>query len=245
MKIAFAASRKLAIRIIDWICENKAEYNIQIVGGVALDFDNWWEDKVAETYQQRCIPVFSSLEEMINASSPDIVFSLNYWKIIPEEFVAKIPKGIINIHHSYKLRFRGRYSTSWAILHARKDNNWWHGTTLHHIDSKLDNGPIIASERCQIMENDTAETLFERVEDLAVEMFMENFGDMLNGVESFIEPDEDFFYYGKNSKKNLRFDGDMSFDELYDFVRAWTFRNRPGPFIENRGRIIELSLGKK
>ena len=181
---------------------NKIKFDVEVVGGVAPKFKGWWDDKVNETYANLEIPIYFSIEEMIDDSKPEIVFSLNYWRIISSEYIAKVDKGIINIHHSYKLRFRGRYSTSWAIIHARKDDNWWHGSTLHYIDSKLDNGYIIASERCKIYENDTAEILFERVENLAVNMFKNNFHKIINGVNKFIEPDSNFFYYGIDSNKD-------------------------------------------
>ena len=242
MRIAFAASRNLSIEIIEWISNNKTEFDIQLVGGVAPQFKGWWDDKVAETYKNFEIPIYSSLEEMIDDSKPEIVFSLNYWKIVPSEYISKVEKGIINIHHSYKLRFRGRYSTSWAIIHARKDNNWWHGTTLHYIDSKLDNGSIIASQRCKIQENDTAESLFIRVENLAMEMFKNNFLKMLIGEHVFIEPDSQFFYYGKDSNSNLKVDYNKPFEEVYDFVRAWSFKDRPKPYYEHNGRKVILTI---
>lgn len=242
MKIAFAASRNLSVDIIQWIHNNKTKYNVELVGGVAPKFKGWWDDKVNETYANLEIPIYSSIEEMIDDSKPEIVFSLNYWRIISPEYIAKVDKGIINIHHSYKLRFRGRYSTSWAIIHARKDDNWWHGTTLHYVDSKLDNGYIIASERCNIYENDTAEILFERVENLAVDMFKNSFHKILNGVNKFIEPDSNFFYYGIDSNNNLEIDFNSSIEEVYDFVRAWSFKDRPKPYIMFEGNKIELSI---
>lgn len=242
MRIAFAASRNLSIEIIEWIYNNKTKFDIELVGGVAPNFKGWWDDKVNETYGNLQIPIYSSIEEMIDSSKPEIVFSLNYWKIISPEYIAKVDRGIINIHHSYKLRFRGRYSTSWAIIHARKDDNWWHGTTLHHVDSKLDNGSIIASQRCEINENDTAEILFERVENLAVDMFKNNFNKMLNGKNKFIEPDSEFFYYGKDSNTDLELDFNNSIEEVYDFVRAWSFKDRPKPYFLFGDKKIELSV---
>lgn len=242
MKIAFAASRNISVKIIEWIHINKNDFDVELVGGVAPKNKGWWDDRVAETYDKLGIPIYSSIEEMIDRSNPEIVFSLNYWKIISSEYISKVKKGIVNIHHSYKLRFRGRYSTSWAILHARKDNNWFHGTTLHYIDSELDNGPIIASESCVINENDTAQTLFEKVESLAFNMFKNNFQKILVGDIIFIEPDKEFFYYGKESNKDLEINYGTSIENVFDFVRAWSFKDRPKPYFLYNGKKIELNL---
>lgn len=245
MRIAFAASRNLSIEIIEWIYNNKTKFNIKLVGGVAPKFKGWWDDKVAETYKNLHVPIYSSIEEMIDDSKPEIVFSLNYWKIISSEYISKVDKGIINIHHSYKLRFRGRYSTSWAIIHARKDNNWFHGTTLHYVDSKLDNGSIIDSQSCEINESDTAEILFERVEELAIDMFKNNFNKILSGEQNFIDPDSEFFYYGKDSNENLQVNYNSPIEEVYDFVRAWSFKDRPKPYFLFNGRKIILDLNQE
>ena len=106
----------------------------------------------------------------------------------------------------------------------------------------MDNGSIIASERCKIAENDTSETLFKKVEDLAIDMFRNCFGDILLGVENFIEPDKDFYYYGIDSNKDLKVAENLSFEEKYDFVRAWSFKNRPKPFISKGDYKIYLSI---
>ncbi|MBJ6368154.1 formyltransferase family protein [Snuella sedimenti] len=242
MRIAFAASRNLAVEIIRWIDTNKSLYDIELVGGIAPSFKGWWDEQVKHVYEELKIPVYSSIEELIEQTSPDLIFSLNYWKLISSECISKVKKGIINIHHSHLLRFKGRYSTSWAIINARKDNYWKHGTTLHYIDEKLDEGKIIASSSCPIEEKDTAETLFNKVEILAVDLFKEKFKDILNGVESFLEPSEMTYYYDKDSNKNLKLDPESSIEEIYDFVRGWSFKDRPKPYFEYNGQKMYLSL---
>jgi len=242
MNIAFAASRNLAIEIIEWIFLNKNKFDVNIVGGIAPDFKGWWGDEVLELYKKLDIPIYLTIEELIDDSKPDLIFSLNYWKVIPSVYISKVEKGIINIHHSYKLRFRGRYSTSWAIIHARKDNNWWHGTTLHYIDKELDNGKIIVTEKCAISEYDTADSLFAKVEELAIRMFKDNFQIIINGPKYFIKPDTTFYYYDINSNKNLLIDYTLPIENIYDFVRAWSFKDRPRPFFKLNDKKIFLSL---
>ena len=242
MRIAFAASRNLAVELIKWIHINKDLYDIELVGGSAPKFKGWWDDKVYELYETLEIPIFSNIEELIDKAKPDLVFSLNYWKMIPPNYISKVDKGIINIHHSYKLRFRGRYSTSWAIIHARKDNNYWHGSTLHYIDRELDNGKIIASQKCSITKQDTAESLFEKVENLAIDMFKGNFKKIIKGSIVNIQPDPVSFFYDIDSNKKLEIDITLPTEEVYDFVRAWSFKGRPKPYFLHNGRRISLSL---
>jgi folate-dependent phosphoribosylglycinamide formyltransferase PurN len=60
------------------------------------------------------------------------------------------------IHHSYLLKFKGRYSTSTIQLLKQLLG---HGTTLHYIDERLDEAHI-DSWKCRIEEDDTAEKIF-------------------------------------------------------------------------------------
>jgi methionyl-tRNA formyltransferase len=238
-RIGIIGSRNLACKITKWIFDSQ---QVEIIGGIHPPFDGWWKDEFRSTLEGCNIQIFSDLELLLE-QKPDIVFSINYWKKVEASQILKVKMGIINIHHSYLLKYKGRYSTSWAILNARKLNCWEHGTTLHYIDASLDEGQIIDSWKCDIKEEDTAETLFERVEYLAFEMFKYNFIKMLSPIKVFLDPDKQSFFYDKNSN-NLEIPIDSTWDEIYDFVRAWSFRDRPKPFIVHKGKRIYLSLNQ-
>jgi methionyl-tRNA formyltransferase len=236
IKIGILGSRKLAATILYYIHSTQM---VDIIGCVAPSnkkYDDfvWAIDKLNIS--------LVSYEELFNAG-PDIIFSINYWKRIPFADIEKIPLGIVNLHHSYLLKYKGRYSTSHAILNARRLNCWEHGTTIHYIDEKLDEGYIIDSAKCPIFETDTAEILFERVENLSVDLFKRNFIKIINGkITRFLEADEDSFFYGKESNKDLEIKPNTSIENIYDFIRAWSFKDCPKPYILLRGKKIELSI---
>jgi len=232
-RIGILGSRQLACRIMEWI---STQPDIDVVGCVVPQFEAWWQDDVGNTAQRLGFPL-SSLEQ-IASKSPDVIFSINYWRLIPVDMIRSTPGGIVNIHHSYDLRLRGRYSTSWAIIRARKDDYWQHGTTLHYIDEELDRGQIIESRACTIEPDDTAETLFARVEDLAFGLFRDRFWDILEGNCETYRPPEPSFFYGCDSNANLEMSWDWSPEEVYDFVRAWTFKDRPRPYFTLQGRRL-------
>jgi methionyl-tRNA formyltransferase len=238
-KILFLGSRQLASNILSWLITKPDQ--VQIIGAVLPNFEGWWEDDLKKIVDQHDIVLFNTIEET-TILEYDIILSINYWKLIPIEFLEKVNGRALNIHHSYKLKYRGRFSTSWAIMHARKDNEWIHGTTLHYIDESLDNGDILDSRPVKIEEDDTAESLFYKVEDLAFEMFKDNLNKILNDTISVIPPSEVFYYYDKDSNKEILLTEPLNKIDLYDYCRAWTFRNRPLPFIMIEGKKIELKL---
>jgi methionyl-tRNA formyltransferase len=89
-------------------------------------------------------------------------------KYCAKKFLECAPKGFWNIHHSYNLRLRGRNITTHAIIRSKIDNIYYHGTTIHKMVPQLDAGPIVASEAIEICTNDTAYTLFNKVNKIAL-----------------------------------------------------------------------------
>jgi methionyl-tRNA formyltransferase len=235
--VGIIGSRNLACELTSWMADQKSA---TIIGGVPPPYSGWWNDDFRSTLESLNIPVCNEFSELLELK-PDIIFSINYWKTISVDDINSIKMGIVNIHHSYMLKYKGRFSTSWAILNARKYNNWTHGSTLHFIDQNLDEGKIIDSWSCPIYEDDTAEKLFIRVEKLAIEMFKYNFNRILEGDIVYLKPIEETFFYGKESQ-DLEVNLNMNIEEIYDHVRAWSFKNRPKPFITYGDKKIYLSL---
>lgn len=101
---------------------------------------------------------------------------------------------------------------------------------------------IIASYKCKITENDTAETLFEKVECLAIKMFKYSFDKIINNNKfDYLQPDKESFFYDINSN-DLEIPYGIPFEEVYDFIRAWSFKGRPKPYFNFNGVKIHLSL---
>ena len=236
--IGICGSRAIALDLSLWVIENYSENEIYFVTPEDSD------DPLAAYLFNYNIQTLS-FEELI-AKKPNIIFSINYWKKIEKVIIDSIPLGIINLHHSYKLKYKGRYSTSWAIMNARRLDCWEHGTTLHYIDEKLDEGEIIDTRKCEIDEFDTAYTLFNKVEILAIEMFKENFHKLINAkIISRIQRDETPFFYSEKSINEIFDEGKRyTLIELYDIARAWSFPDKPMPRFNINGVEITLDFNK-
>ena len=101
------------------------------------------------------IAVLNELEE----HQPDWIFLAGYMAILSTEFVDKFEGKIINIHPSLLPKFKG-LNTHKRVLEKGEVR---HGTTIHIVTGKLDDGPIIAQSELSIMANDTPETLESRI----------------------------------------------------------------------------------
>ena len=101
------------------------------------------------------IAVLNELE----VHQPNWIFLAGYMAILSTEFVDKFEGKIINIHPSLLPKFKGLNTHKRAL----EKGEVRHGTTVHIVTGKLDDGPIIAQSEVSIMANDTPETLESRV----------------------------------------------------------------------------------
>jgi phosphoribosylglycinamide formyltransferase-1 len=99
--------------------------------------------------------VIATLEE----KKVDLVCLAGYMRLLSPAFVAAYRGRILNIHPSLLPAFPGLESQRQAIEHGAK----FSGCTVHFVDENLDAGPIILQAVVPIRDDDTPETLSERV----------------------------------------------------------------------------------
>jgi phosphoribosylglycinamide formyltransferase 1 len=89
----------------------------------------------------------------------DLVCLAGYMRLLSPHFVKAFPQAILNIHPSLLPSFPGLESQRQALEHGAK----FSGCTVHFVDENLDAGPIVLQAVVPIQDNDTPETLSERI----------------------------------------------------------------------------------
>jgi phosphoribosylglycinamide formyltransferase 1 len=89
----------------------------------------------------------------------DLVCLAGYMRIISPGFVAAFPNRILNVHPSLLPAFPGLDAQRQALDYGAKVT----GCTVHFVDEAVDHGVIILQKTVAIHDDDTAETLSERV----------------------------------------------------------------------------------
>ena len=89
----------------------------------------------------------------------DLVCLAGYMRLLSPHFVKAFPHAILNIHPSLLPSFPGLESQRQALEHGAK----FSGCTVHFVDENLDAGPIVLQAVVPILDNDTPETLSERI----------------------------------------------------------------------------------
>ncbi|MEK7534712.1 MAG: methionyl-tRNA formyltransferase [Patescibacteria group bacterium] len=98
------------------------------------------------------------INDLVNAKAPIGVLA-SFGAIIPNEVLDLFPHGIINIHPSLLPKYRGSTPVQTAILNGDKTT----GVTIIKLDEEVDRGPILTQVEEPIFENDTSESLHERL----------------------------------------------------------------------------------
>lgn len=88
-----------------------------------------------------------------------------YRKALREQMTS----GIVNCHGALLPRFRGLMPSFWTLANGETQG----GVSVHYVDAKLDNGPIIVQKHYRIHAHDTLEDVMTRSKDLAAEAIIE------------------------------------------------------------------------
>ncbi len=89
----------------------------------------------------------------------DLVCLAGFMRLLSPYFVRAFPYRILNIHPSLLPAFPGLEAQRQALEHGAKIT----GCTVHFVDENLDAGPIIVQASMPVLDDDTVETLSERI----------------------------------------------------------------------------------
>ncbi|HXW17879.1 MAG TPA: phosphoribosylglycinamide formyltransferase [Candidatus Acidoferrales bacterium] len=89
----------------------------------------------------------------------DLVCLAGYMRLLSPFFIASFPSRILNIHPSLLPAFPGLEAQRQALEHGVK----FAGCTVHFVDESLDAGPIVLQAGVAVRDDDTEETLSERI----------------------------------------------------------------------------------
>lgn len=103
----------------------------------------------------------AALADVVEGHGAKGVVLAGFMRILAPSFVDRFPGRVLNIHPSLLPAFPGAHAVQAALEHGVKVT----GVTIHVVDEKVDNGPIIAQVPVEVLPGDTAETLHARIQD--------------------------------------------------------------------------------
>ncbi|MCM8760775.1 MAG: phosphoribosylglycinamide formyltransferase [Candidatus Omnitrophica bacterium] len=95
----------------------------------------------------------------LRARNVGLVVLAGFMRLLSPYFIREYRNKIMNIHPALLPSFKGTCGIKDALEYGVKVT----GPTVHFVDEELDHGPIILQRAVEIKEDDTPETLLERV----------------------------------------------------------------------------------
>ncbi len=97
--------------------------------------------------------------ETIDLAGCQWVVLAGYMRILSGKFIARFRNRIINIHPALLPSFAGAHAVRDALAYGVKIT----GVTVHLADEVLDGGPILAQAPVPVRDDDTEESLLDRI----------------------------------------------------------------------------------
>jgi phosphoribosylglycinamide formyltransferase-1 len=135
----------------------------------------------AVVFSHRDFPSREAFDERVVASlrehGVEWVALAGFMRVLSPVFFAAFAERTLNIHPSLLPSFPGTHAIRQALVHGVKVT----GCTVHWVTPGVDSGPIVAQRAIPVFEQDSEETLAERMHQAEHQLFVEALVDLAAG----------------------------------------------------------------
>jgi phosphoribosylglycinamide formyltransferase-1 len=105
---------------------------------------------------------------------PDLVISAGFMKLVGSAFLAEFGGRFVNTHPALSPGFPGMHGAADALAYGVKVT----GCTIFFVDDGVDTGPIVAQAAVGVEDDDTPDSLHERVKVVERALLVDTIGAM-------------------------------------------------------------------
>lgn len=239
MKIVFMGTPEFSKPILEALIEN---YDVELI---VTQPDRHLGNKVIEPIIKKIglannIKVFQpqkirkEYQEIIDLK-PDMIITCAYGQIIPKALLDYPKYGAINIHASLLPKLRGGA----PIHHAIIDGYDKTGITIMYMNDKMDEGDIILQKETQITDEDTTNSLHDRLSLIGRDLILEAIPKIVKGEIKRIKQNEEEATYGYNiSREDEKINFLKTKREIFNQIRG--LNSYPGAYTIFNGKILKV-----
>lgn len=127
------------------------------------------------------------LAKILKEHEVDLVCLIGYMRILSPEFVKQFPGRIINVHPALMPKFSGPGFYG-ANVHEEvlKSGDKETGCTIHIVDEGVDTGEILIQKTVKVTEDDTPDTLKDKVQALEKKWYPEVIRRFAKGLKGIL-----------------------------------------------------------
>ncbi len=116
-----------------------------------------------------------AVTDAVSRFEPDLVVLAGFMKLVGSTFLSAFAGRVVNTHPALSPSFPGTHGPRDALAHGVKVT----GATLFLVDEGVDTGPIVAQTAVAVHDDDTVESLHERIKGAERVMLVEAVGRMI------------------------------------------------------------------
>ena len=116
--------------------------------------------KLDEEAERACVAA-------LQQAKVDLIVLAGFMRVLKGELLRAFEGRIVNIHPSLLPSFPGLEAWKQALDHGVKVT----GCTVHFVDAGVDSGPIIGQQTVPVLDDDTAESLHQRIHAAEHELY--------------------------------------------------------------------------
>lgn len=195
------------------------------------------ESVISEWARENDVPCFkpaSVTETATLIEGADVLLTIGYGVLLPEELLSIPMHGCLNLHFSLLPRWRGAAPVQRAIEAGDPVS----GVTVFQLDPGMDTGPIYSVKRFALDSDITSDELFSELGALGVEAVE----DSLNAIKAGIRPEpqksDGATRAMKISKEECEIDWNLDAQLISQKIRAFT--SSPGAWTRFRGEAVKI-----
>lgn len=117
----------------------------------------------------------TALADAVAEFTPDLVVSAGFMRLLGAEFLARFGGHTVNTHPALCPAFPGVRGVADALAYGVKVT----GASLFVVADGVDNGPVLAQRPVLVADDDTVDTLHDRIKVVEREMLVDTVGRMV------------------------------------------------------------------
>ena len=245
MKILFMGTPDFAAGILSAICERSGHEVVAVVTQPDRPKGRSGEvvaSPVKEYAIKRGIDILQPVKikageevERLRAIDADIYVVAAFGQILSKEILDIPKKGCINVHASLLPEYRGAAPIQWAIADGKTTT----GVTIQQMNEGVDTGDIISSLTVDIADDETGESLFDKLMLAGEELILTTLSAIEKGRATYTPQDEERATYAKILKKEMGLiDWSGSATKIERLIRAFT--PWPGGYTYLDGKMLKI-----
>jgi len=156
------------------------------------------------------------LKSLLLSAKTDLVITIAYGKLIPQDLL-QLPKfGWINVHFSKLPKWRGAAPVQWAILSGDKTS----GITVFQLDKGMDTGPTYLTHEIDINPMERSDELLDRLSVIGADLAIKTVDLISQNVPPSPQLDKEASLAPKFKKSDGKLDWNMQIDKIENQYRA-------------------------